>query len=384
MNNFAIAERKIVGLRKGSKSIQHPTMSLQNTDDTEPLLRENPRRYTTFPIQWPEIWASYKTQFACFWKAEDIKFGQDLNDWKNNLDDKEKHFIKFVLAFFAASDGIVNENLLVNFAQEVQSTEAQYFYGFQQMMENVHSESYSLMLNTYIEDETERDHLFRAIETIPVVKKKADWALKWIGSTSNDYTKNTLVQETIAHLRRLGDAASLSLAEQLDYKKPAFAQRLLAFAAVEGIMFSGSFAAIFWLKSRNLMKGLTESNEYIARDEGLHVNFAVQLYTLLENKLSDKQVHAIFKEAVDLEKEFICDALPWNLERMNARLMSQYIEYVADYHLKNLGHSPLYGSTNPFGFMELISMPTKTNFFEGENTQYQLSKGGDINLEVDF
>lgn len=354
------------------------------SDKTEPLLRENPRRYTTFPIQWPEIWESYKTQFACFWKAEDIKFGQDLKDWKNDLNDKERHFIKHVLAFFAASDGIVNENLVLNFANEVQATEAQYFYLFQAMMENVHSEVYSLMLNTYIEDMEERDHLFRAIETIPVVKKKADWALKWIGSTENDFTDNELIQEVMEYLNLQSSPQAKTLFERLDYKKPAFAQRLLAFAAVEGIMFSGSFAAIFWLKSRNLMKGLTESNEYIARDEGLHVNFAIQLYTLLENKLTDEQVHRIFKEAVELEKEFICEALPWNLERMNSRLMSQYIEYVADFHLKNLGHPIIYGSENPFGFMELISMPTKTNFFEGENTQYKLSSGGDINLDVDF
>ncbi|PCI27170.1 hypothetical protein COB52_05240 [Candidatus Kaiserbacteria bacterium] len=685
-----------------------------SADKIEPLLRENPRRYTTFPIQWPDIWESYKKQFSCFWKAEDIKFGQDLNDWKNNLTEHERHFLKYVLAFFAASDGIVNENIIMNFASEVQATEAQYFYIFQGMMENVHcvqkntliltdkghlrikdlkdeyvnvwngeqfsqvcvkktgdddhllkiklsngmelectekhkwivqdgdprknstkkvftkdlkigdrlvkfetpivdyneaeefpfpythgffcgddglynygdpcvvlhgektklishldisnliynptkqnsitvqfpiqlenkfvvpinystcsklrwlegycdadgcigygpkgqetiqivstnndflkqvqlmiqtlgiqtkissaqnqktcllpdgeggrkeypcqlswclsittlgiqklsrigfspnrlqilnnvsaknaivfvtieeiidenkyeetycfneplkhqgvfngiltgqSEVYSLMLNTYIEDEKERDTLFRAIETIPIIEEKAKWALEWIGSTNNDFTDNKLIQKTIQHLKQHGDKQSLELVKELNYKKPLFAQRLLAFAAIEGVMFSGSFAAIFWLKSRNLMKGLTESNEYIARDEGLHVNFAIQLYNLLENKLTDKEVHLIFKEAADLEKKFICEALPWNLERMNAKLMSQYIEYVTDFHLDNLGHSKIYNVKNPFGFMELISMPTKTNFFEGENTQYKLSSNEEINLDVDF
>lgn len=350
----------------------------------EPLLKENPNRYTTFPIEWPDIWDAYKTQVKCFWRAEDVNFGQDVDDWKN-LTPQEQHFLKYVLAFFAASDGIVNENLVLNFAAEVQSTEAQYFYGFQQMMEAVHSECYSLMLNTYIDDADERSHLFRAIETIPVVKKKAEWALKWIGSTSQDFSDNETVQKTIAYLNTLDDPKAKSLAQTLDYKKPAFSQRLVAFAAVEGIMFSGSFCAIFWLKTRNLMRGLTFSNTYIARDEGLHVNFAVLLYSHLKNKLTDEEAHQIIREAVDIEKEFICEALPWKLKEMNSDLMSRYIEYVADHLLKSLGHSAMYNTANPFGFMELMSMSGKTNFFEDTVSDYSLSKNNDeVDLNADF
>ncbi|AMR27503.1 ribonucleoside-diphosphate reductase [Hymenobacter psoromatis] len=299
----------------------------------EPLLAENPNRFVLFPIQNPQVWEFYKKAEASFWTAEEIDLSQDQKDW-NNLNDNERHFIKHVLAFFAASDGIVNENLAINFMQEVQMPEARCFYGFQIMMENIHSETYSLLIDTYIKDPKEKDYLFNALETVPAVQRKGQWALTWINSEN-------------------------------------FAERLIAFAAVEGIFFSGSFCSIFWLKKRGLMPGLTFSNELISRDEGLHCDFACLLYSYLENKLPEARVQAIIRDAVTIEQEFVTEALPVSLIGMNARTMSQYIEFVADRLLVSLGCGKVYNSTNPFDFMEMISVQGKTNFFEKRVAEYQ-------------
>ncbi|AKD05476.1 ribonucleoside-diphosphate reductase [Pontibacter korlensis] len=275
----------------------------------------------------------YKKAEASFWVSEEIDLGQDMKDWEN-LNDGERHFISHVLAFFAASDGIVNENLAVNFMNEVQIPEARCFYGFQIMMENIHAETYSLLIDTYIKDQQEKDRMFRALETVPAVKKKGEWALRWIESEN-------------------------------------FTERLIAFAAVEGIFFSGSFCSIFWLKKRGLMPGLTFSNELISRDEGVHCDFACLLYSMLENKLPEERVHEIIRDAVSIEQEFVTDSLPVDLIGMNAKLMSQYIEFVADRLLVELGYSKVYNSTNPFDFMEMISLQGKTNFFEKRVGDYQ-------------
>ncbi|MBD2769635.1 ribonucleotide-diphosphate reductase subunit beta [Hymenobacter sp. BT664] len=299
----------------------------------EPLLAENPNRFVLFPIQNDEVWQFYKKSQASFWTAEEIDLSQDQKDW-NSLNDNERHFIKHVLAFFAASDGIVNENLAVNFMQEVQMPEARCFYGFQIMMENIHSETYSLLIDTYIKDPKEKDYLFNALETVPAVQKKGEWALRWINSEH-------------------------------------FTERLIAFAAVEGIFFSGSFCSIFWLKKRGLMPGLTFSNELISRDEGLHCDFACLLYGYLQNKLPEERVHSIIADAVRIEQEFVTDALPVNLIGMNAKSMAQYIEFVADRLLVALGCSKIYNVTNPFDFMEMISVQGKTNFFEKRVAEYQ-------------
>ncbi|UYZ62315.1 ribonucleoside-diphosphate reductase small subunit [Hymenobacter weizhouensis] len=300
----------------------------------EPLLVENPNRFVLFPIQHNDVWQFYKKAEASFWTAEEIDLSQDQKDWEN-LNDNERHFISHVLAFFAASDGIVNENLAVNFMQEVQMPEARCFYGFQVMMENIHSETYSLLIDTYIKDPKQKDYLFNALETVPAVTKKGQWALKWINSEN-------------------------------------FTERLIAFAAVEGIFFSGSFCSIFWLKKRGLMPGLTFSNELISRDEGLHCDFACLLYrSHLQNKLPEERVHDIIRDAVSIEQEFVTDALPVNLIGMNAKSMSQYIEFVADRLLMELGYSKIYHSTNPFDFMEMISLQGKTNFFEKRVAEYQ-------------
>ena len=299
---------------------------------TEPLLVEDPNRFVLFPIKHNDIWKFYKQAEASFWTAEEIDLQQDLADWKK-MNDGERHFISHVLAFFAASDGIVNENLANNFLKEVQYAEAKCFYGFQIAMENVHSETYSLLIDTYIKDSKERDHLFNAIETVPSVKKKADWALKWIDSES-------------------------------------FAERLIAFAAVEGIFFSGSFCSIFWLKNRGLMKGLAHSNELISRDEGLHTDFACLLYSMLETKLSKEEIYNIICDAVEVEKEFVTDSLPVSLIGMNAELMSRYIEFVADRLLVALDYPKVYNVENPFPFMEMISLNGKTNFFERRVSEY--------------
>lgn len=302
---------------------------------TEPLLAENKDRFVLFPIKQKDIWDMYKQAEASFWTAEEIDLASDLTDWANKLNDNERHFVKHVLAFFAASDGIVNENLAVNFLNEVQSPEARCFYGFQVMMENIHSETYSLLIDTYIKDPVEKDKLFHAIDTVPCVGKKAVWALKWISNGT-------------------------------------FAERLIAFAAVEGIFFSGSFCSIFWLKKRGLMPGLSFSNELISRDEGLHCDFACLLYTqYIKNKLPVEQVTKIITDAVAIEKEFVSDAIPVKLIGMNADLMCQYIEFVADRLLVALGCPKFYNAANPFDFMEMISLQGKTNFFEKRVAEYQ-------------
>ncbi len=301
----------------------------------EPILEENKNRFVLFPIQHDDIWSFYKKAEASFWTAEEIDLSPDLIDWEKKLNDDERHFVKHVLAFFAASDGIVNENLAENFLSEVQYTEAKFFYGFQITIENIHSETYSLLIDTYIKDSAEKKHLFNAIDTLDCVKKKADWALRWI-------------------------------------EKGSFAERLVAFAAVEGIFFSGSFCSIFWLKKRGLMPGLSFSNELISRDEGLHCDFACLLYTKhLINKLPKQQVQDIITNAVEIEKEFILDALPVKLIGMNSDLMSQYIEFVADRLLLELGNEKVYNVSNPFDFMEMISIQGKTNFFEKRVGEYQ-------------
>jgi ribonucleoside-diphosphate reductase beta chain len=302
----------------------------------EPILSENKDRFVLFPIQHMDIWNMYKKAEACFWTAEEIDLNPDMMDWELKLNPDEKHFIKHVLAFFAASDGIVNENLAVHFMNEVQYPEARCFYGFQIMMENIHSETYSLLIDTYIKDRKEKDTLFHAIDTIPCVQKKAEWALRWI-------------------------------------EKGSFAERLVAFAAVEGIFFSGSFCSIFWLKKRGLMPGLAFANELISRDEGMHCDFACQIYKRLVNKLPLNVLQQIILDAVAIEKDFVCDALPVRLIGMNAELMCQYIEFVADRLLVELGSPRLFGAQNPFDFMDMISIPGKTNFFEKRVSEYQKS-----------
>lgn len=307
----------------------------------DPILAPNEDRFVIFPIQYDRVWEMYKNHMAVFWTAEEIDLVPDLNDWEK-LSDNERHFIKHVLAFFAASDGIVNENLAMRFFNEVQIPEARCFYGFQIAMENIHSETYSLLIDTYIKDQKEKNHLFKAVETLPPVAKKANWAMKWIGSEAS------------------------------------FAERLVAFAAIEGIFFSGSFCAIFWLKKRGLMPGLCTSNEFISRDEGLHCEFACLMHELLseEEKASKEAITAIIKEAVEIEKEFITEALPVSLIGMNSELMSQYIEFVADHWLRNLKCDPIYNVENPFDWMELISLEGKTNFFEKRVSEYSKSGVG--------
>lgn len=301
----------------------------------EPLLRENPDRYVLFPINYPDIWKKYKEAESSIWTVEEIDLASDMTDWKK-LNEGEQHFIKHVLAFFAASDGIVLENLAQRFMTEIQVPEARCFYGFQIAIENVHSETYSVLLDTYIADTEEKTRLLRAISTIPCIQKKAEWAIRWIRSSDS------------------------------------FAERLVAFAAVEGIFFSGSFCALFWLKKRGLMPGLTFSNELISRDEGLHTEFACLLYEkYIVNKLPRERILEIICNAVDIEREFICDALPVRLLGMNADLMSTYIEFVADRLLLALGNERHYKSKNPFDFMEMISLQGKTNFFEKKVGEYQ-------------
>jgi len=310
------------------------------SNKNEPLLTDNPNRFVIFPIQHDDIWNFYKKTEASFWTAEEIDLHQDLSDWENKLNDNEKHFIKNVLAFFAASDGIVNENLAENMVNEVQYTEAKFFYGFQIMMENIHSETYSLLIDTYIKDNEEKDYLFNAIEHMDSVKRKADWALRWIDNGS-------------------------------------FTERLIAFAAVEGIFFSGSFCSIFWLKKRGLMPGLTFSNELISRDEGMHCDFACLLYNNhIQNKLPDGVITKIIADAVEIEKEFVSDSLPVSLIGMNADLMCQYIEFVADRLLVQLGEERIYNAENPFDWMDLISIQGKTNFFEKRVGDYRKSGVG--------
>ena len=313
----------------------HPSAANSNGDCDEPLLRENPDRFVVFPIKYHDIWSFYKKAEASFWTVEEVDLSKDLDDW-NNLKEEERHFITHVLAFFAASDGIVNENLVHRFAQEFQIPEIRFFYGFQIAMENVHSEMYSLLIDTYVRDSEEKHKLFHAVDTLPCVKRKADWALQWIGSES----------ATIA-------------------------ERILAFSAVEGIFFSGSFAAIFWLKKRGLMSGLTFSNELISRDEGLHTDFACLVYGYLQHKPTAEQALEIITDAVNIEISFLTDALPVRLIGINAELMGQYIQFVADRLLVALGYEKNYKVKNPFDFMENISLQGKTNFFEKRVGEYQ-------------
>ncbi len=310
----------------------------------EPILKENKDRFVIFPIKHHDLWEWYKKCEASFWTAEEIDLHQDLTDWTTKLNDDERYFIKHILAFFAASDGIVNENLAENFVNEVQYSEAKFFYGFQIMMENIHSETYSLLIDTYVKDDNEKDKLFNAIETFPAIKKKADWALKWIESDS-------------------------------------FAERLIAFAAVEGIFFSGAFCSIFWLKKRGLMPGLTFSNELISRDEGVHCDYAVHLHNNhLVNKVPKERITQILTDALDIEKEFITESLPVSLIGMNAKLMTQYLEFVTDRLLVELNCDKVYNATNPFEFMDMISLQGKTNFFEKRVSEYQ--KAGVLNNDT--
>jgi len=311
----------------------------------EPILQENKDRFVIFPIKHHDIWEWYKKSEASFWTAEEIDLHQDLSDWNNKLNAEEKYFIKHILAFFAASDGIVNENLAENFVNEVQYAEAKFFYGFQIMMENIHSETYSLLIDTYVKDEKEKDQLFHAIEVFPAIMKKAQWALKWIKSDS-------------------------------------FAERLIAFAAVEGIFFSGAFCSIFWLKKRGLMPGLTFSNELISRDEGVHCDFAVHLHNHhLKNKVSKERITEILVDALKIEREFVTESLPVSLIGMNATLMTQYLEFVTDRLLVELGCDRVYNVNNPFDFMDMISLQGKTNFFEKRVSEYQ--KAGVLNKDTE-
>ncbi|ODM91095.1 Ribonucleoside-diphosphate reductase subunit M2 [Orchesella cincta] len=345
--------KALVGLNDDVKKVA-PTEGKTYVDD-EPLLRENPRRFVVFPIQYHDIWQMYKKAEASFWTVEEVDLSKDTTDWDQKLKPDERKFISHVLAFFAASDGIVNENLVERFSQEVQVTEARCFYGFQIAMENVHSEMYSLLIDTYIKDVAERDYLFNAVETMPCVKKKADWALSWIAD-----------------------------------KNSTFAERVIAFAAVEGIFFSGSFASIFWLKKRGLMPGLTFSNELISRDEGLHCDFACLMFKHIVNKPDQSTVIKIIKDAVIIEQEFLTEALPVAMIGMNCELMRRYIEFVADRLLSELGCPKVYNVENPFDFMEHISLEGKTNFFEKKVGEYQ--KAGVMNkkdemvftLDADF
>jgi ribonucleoside-diphosphate reductase beta chain len=309
----------------------------------EPILQENKDRFVIFPIKHADIWEWYKKSEASFWTAEEIDLHQDLTDWTTKLNDDERYFIKHILAFFAASDGIVNENLAENFVNEVQYSEAKFFYGFQIMMENIHSETYSLLIDTYVKDEKEKNMLFQAIDNFPAIKKKADWALKWIDS-------------------------------------PSFAERLIAFAAVEGIFFSGAFCSIYWLKKRGIMPGLTFSNELISRDEGVHCDFAVHLHNNhLVNKVPKERIREIIVDSLNIEREFVTESLPVSLIGMNAKLMTQYLEFVTDRLLQELGCEKEYNVSNPFDFMDMISLQGKTNFFEKRVSEYQ--KAGVLNNE---
>ena len=309
-----------------------------SNDNYEPILNADDSRFVMFPIKDQEIWEMYKKAEDCFWRAQEVDLSKDLTHW-NRLDDTEKYFISMILAFFAASDGIVLENLGLRFMTEVQLAEAKAFYGFQIAIENIHSIMYSQLIETYISNNIEKNKLFNALDNFECIRKKADWAKKWIHDKKSD-----------------------------------FATRLVAFACVEGIFFSGAFCAIFWIKKRGLMPGLTFSNELISRDEALHTEFAVLLYNKLQNKLDNKKIEEIITDAVSIEKEFICDALPCNLIGMNSRLMSQYIEFVADRLALQLGINKIYNSNNPFDFMELISIEGKTNFFERRVGEYAMAK----------
>lgn len=321
---------------------------------TDPLLKEDTSRYVMFPIQDEDIWKMYKKQVDCFWRAEEIDLSKDLVHW-SKLTSDEQHFISMVLAFFAASDGIVMENLATRFMADVQLSEARAFYGFQIAMETIHSEMYSLLIETYIKDKAQKNNLFNAIETCPSIKKKADWARRWIGYEASNET---------------------------------FPTRLVAFACVEGIFFSSSFAAIYWIKKRGIMPGLTLSNEFISRDEALHAEFAILLYNKLYQKIDKSKIAEIVKDAVEIEKEFITESLPCRLIGMNAKLMTQYIEFVGDRLCLQLGNEKIYNSANPFDFMELISLESKSNFFERTVSEYAMANkevaGNEFSLMCEF
>jgi len=330
---------------RGIKDEAFQIITKRRFPKTEPILQPNPNRFVIFPIANQKVWEMYKKAEGSFWTAEELDLSRDRKDW-DSLNKDERHFISHVLAFFAASDGIVNENLAMNFMKQVQIPEARCFYGFQIAMENIHSEIYSLLIDTYIKDQTEKTHLLKAIETIPCVKKKAEWAIQWMESDEAD-----------------------------------FASRLMAFAAVEGIFFSGAFCSIFWLKERGLMPGLTTSNEFISRDEGMHTEFACLLYSMLQTKLSKTKAHKMIREAVKCEKEFIIDALPCGLIGMNSKMMSQYLEFVAD---RLLGYPKIWNTTNPFPFMERISLEGKDNFFEKRVSNYSKAGVGRTTEQMTF
>ncbi len=321
--------------RKLSSAEEVPTLALQASPVDEPLCKENPNRHVIFPIEHGDIWAKYKQHMSVFWIPEEIDLSKDIAHWKEKLNDNERHFIKHILGFFAGSDGIVMENLSMRFTREIGIPEAKFFYACQNLMESVHSETYSLLIDTYIDNKQEKYDLLHAIQTIPCVQKKAEWALTWI-----------------------------------ENKEASFATRLLAFAVVEGIFFSGAFCSIYWLKQRGLMPGLTVSNELIARDEGLHTDFACLLYSKLVTKLTKEEAHKIIREAVKIEKQFITKSLPCELIGMNAKLMSEYIEFVADRLATQLGYAKVYYTKNPFDFMDRISLEGKDNFFEKRVTTY--------------
>lgn len=346
-------------------------------------------RYTIFPIKYPKLWEFYQNQLSVFWTVAEVKLSDDLTDWNTKLNDNEKYFIKNILAFFAASDGIVNENLVLNFYNEVQIPEARAFYTIQMMIESIHSEQYSLLIDTYETDKNERNKLFKAVETIPCIKKKADWALKWIeeGTTHIEMLPDDILKGLMKTFSSLDNKTinDSDIQKTVDYffkSRPSFAQRLLAFICVEGIMFSGSFCAIYWLKNRGLMPGLSTANEFISRDENMHTEFAIELYKMCPEKVDEKVAHQIFKEAVEIEKEFITESLPVSLIGINCKLMSQYIEYVADRWLILLGFSRLYNSQNPFTFMEMISLNAKSNFFEVFNSNYLRANSGATQEEL--
>ncbi|MBI2043278.1 ribonucleotide-diphosphate reductase subunit beta [Candidatus Pacearchaeota archaeon] len=343
LNDRLYEEKPVSALQEYVPEVFHEQKTFQSEEELQKI---SPDRFVLFPIENHKIWEFYKKAEASFWTTEEIDLHQDLTDW-NKLNEKEKHFLKHVLAFFAASDGIVTENLAVNFMKDVTNPEARCFYGFQIAMENIHSETYSLLIDTYIRDKEEQDYLFNALENIPVVKKKGEWALKWLNE------KNTT-----------------------------FAERLIAFAAVEGIFFSGSFCSIFWLKKRGLMPGLSFSNELISRDEGMHCDFACLLHSMLRNPTNEKRIKEIIDEAVKIEREFVTSALPVDLIGMNNKLMAQYIEFVADRLLVALGCTKIYNSSNPFPWMELISLEGKTNFFEKRVSDYQKAGVMEKNKEV--
>ena len=325
-------------MNENNAATEFRIMELEGKMIPEPLLKEDKSRFVLFPIKHDDIWEMYKKAEASFWTAEEIDLAADTKDWEK-LTYNEKFFVSHVLAFFAASDGIVNENLAMNFSSEVQSSEARCFYGFQIAIENIHSEVYSLLIDTYVKDVNEKSHLLNAIETVSCVQKKANWALKWCNR-----------------------------------ENASFAERIVAFAAVEGIFFSGSFCSIFWLKKRGLMPGLCFSNELISRDEGMHCDFACLIYSKLVNKLPQEQIYNIIGNAVEIECEFVRDALPVELLGMNSGLMSQYIEFCADRLLVALGCDKKYKTANPFDWMEMISLQGKTNFFEKRVSEY--SKNG--------